>query len=185
VRLLHEESKDIAELLSQLPAEVAIEDIAKNIVIVIFTGAGIWGLLVVSHMQALCHAVTAHCWQRQQPHVKPASHEGTETCTQACTPNYCTSTGPASAPRWTVRHTRPWQHVRILRRRREEQRVWSLSRCGRDPRRHAARLRGAPISRRQRSFPGRHRRLCRAACGAAGAGGCQRPRLWLGWRARE
>ena len=34
VRLLHEESKDIAGLLSQLPAEVAIEDIAKAIVIV-------------------------------------------------------------------------------------------------------------------------------------------------------
>jgi hypothetical protein len=40
VRLLHEESKDIAGLLSQLPAEVAIEDIAKNIVIVSFWGCG-------------------------------------------------------------------------------------------------------------------------------------------------
>jgi hypothetical protein len=34
VRLLHEESKDIAGLLSQLPAEVAVEDISKAIVIV-------------------------------------------------------------------------------------------------------------------------------------------------------
>jgi hypothetical protein len=34
VRLLHEESKDIAGLLSQLPAEVAIEDIARTVVIV-------------------------------------------------------------------------------------------------------------------------------------------------------
>ena len=34
VRLLHDESNDIAGLLSQLPAEVAIEEIAKNIVIV-------------------------------------------------------------------------------------------------------------------------------------------------------
>lgn len=34
MRLLHEESKDIAGLLSQLPAEVAVEDIAKAIVIV-------------------------------------------------------------------------------------------------------------------------------------------------------
>lgn len=34
VKLLHEESKDIAGLLSQLPAEVAIEDLAKTVVIV-------------------------------------------------------------------------------------------------------------------------------------------------------
>lgn len=34
VRLLHDESKDIAGLLSQLPAEVAVEEIAKSIVIV-------------------------------------------------------------------------------------------------------------------------------------------------------
>lgn len=52
MRLLHDESKDIAGLLSQLPAEVAIEDMAKQIVIV-STEHGVWGICMSTELTGL------------------------------------------------------------------------------------------------------------------------------------